>query len=107
MAAPLGGFGAFAPLAIAERPGAAEVKVGRLYLDLSAATLSFLYTDNSQLTEAGREPEPTLALRLEGRLLYQLNEAMQLSMAGSVFWLPLTEEVTLSDPLASASTATT
>lgn len=100
MAAPLGGFGAFAPLAIAERPGAAEVKVGRLYLDLSAATLSFLYTDNSQLTEAGREPEPTLALRLEGQLLYQLNEAMQLSMAGSVFWLPLTEEVTLSDPLA-------
>lgn len=101
IAAPLGASANFSPFAFSERSEDVEIKLGRLYLDLGTLGLTFLYRDNSRLTEVGQQPEPTLAMRLEGRLIYQLNDVMQLSMAGSVFWLPLKDEVTLSDPLAS------
>ena len=100
LSAPLGASAGFAPLVQAPRPDGLELKIGRFYLDLASAGLTFLYTDNSLLSQTGRKPEPTLSLRLQGSVIYQLNEAMQLSMAGSIFAEPLQKRITFSDPQA-------
>lgn len=100
VAAPLGASATFSPFQISERPEAAEVKFGNFYLDIITLGGTFLWTDNSLLSEVGQQAEPTAVVRLQAALIYQINEAMQLTAAGTAVWLPFKHEVTFSDPTA-------
>ena len=100
VAAPLGASAGFSPFAFGTRPEEAELKFGNFYLDIISLGGSFLWTDNSLLSETGQQAEPTAVVRLQSALIYQINPAMQLTAAGTAVWLPLTGEVSFSDPVA-------
>jgi hypothetical protein len=100
MSAPLGAFAGFSPFRVEGKPQEAEVKFGSFFLDILTLGATVLYSDNSNLTEADKEPEPTALVRLEAALIYQINEAMQLTAAGAMVWLPFRSEVSFSDPQA-------
>lgn len=95
---PLGASAGFSPFRIESRPDAAEFKFGNFYLDIISLGGSILYSDNSQLTEADQERDATASVRLEAAAMYQINDAMQLTVGGAVNWLPFKSEVTLSNP---------
>jgi hypothetical protein len=100
VSAPLGASAGFSPFRIEGQPDQAELKFGNFYLDILTLSGSLLYSDNSLLTEADLEPEPTSVVRLEAALIYQINPAMQLTAAGAMVWLPFKSEVGFSDPQA-------
>ena len=96
--APLGASAGFSPFRLEGRPEAAEIKFGRFYLDIISLGGSIQYSDNSLLTEADQERDATAAVQLQAAVMYQINEAMQLTAAGTAVWLPFKSEVTFANP---------
>lgn len=78
----------------------AELKLGRLYLDLFTLSGSVLYSDNVNQTEINRRAEAIGIVRLQGALVFQISETMRLAAGGTVAWLPFENEIGFADPLA-------
>jgi len=84
----------------APKPEDAEFKLGNFYLDLFSLSGSVLWSDNINLREVGKESEEIAVVRMRGALMYQVNEAMRLSAAGTAVWLPFEQELGFTDPIA-------
>jgi hypothetical protein len=82
------------------KPEDAELKLGRLYLDLFTLSGSVLYSDNVAQNEVERDAEAIGIVRLQGRMILQVTETMRFGAGGTVAWLPFENEIGFSDPLA-------
>lgn len=83
-----------------DKPEDAELKLGRLYLDLFTLSGSVLYSDNVARQEVDRDAEAIGIVRLQGRVIAQITETMRFGAAGTVAWLPFENKVGFADPLA-------
>jgi len=100
ISAPLGQTTGFSVFAFAPKPEDAEFKLGNFYLDIFSLSGSVLWSDNINLREVGKESEEIAVVRLRAGVMYQINEAMRLSAAGTAVWLPFEQELGFTDPLA-------
>jgi len=100
ISAPLGPMTGFSVFGFAPKPEDAEFKLGNFYLDLFSLSGSVLWSDNINLREVGKESEEIAVVRMRGALMYQVNEAMRLSAAGTAVWLPFEQELGFTDPIA-------
>lgn len=66
----------------------AEVKLGRLYLDLRSISASYLYSDNIYLLSANRRAGDLSVVRVSGFATYDFKEGLQFSSAGTLLFLP-------------------
>ena len=82
------------------KPEDAELKLGRLYLDLFTLSGSVLYSDNVAQREVDRDAEAISIVRLQGRMILQLTETLRFAAGGTVAWLPFENEIGFADPLA-------
>lgn len=99
VAAPLGPAARFSPFGFAGKPENAQVKLGNFFLNLNSLSGTVLWTDNLALAEVNQKADTIAVVRIEAEVLYQINDAMRLSAAGTAVWLPLKGEVGFSDPL--------
>ncbi|MBL6764309.1 MAG: hypothetical protein ISQ14_05085 [Verrucomicrobiae bacterium] len=81
-------------------PEDAEIKLGRLYLDLFTLSGSVLYSDNVDRAEVNPRGGAVSVVRLQGRMILQITETMRLAAGGTVAWLPLENEIGFADPIA-------
>jgi hypothetical protein len=100
ISAPLGPTTGLSIFGFAPKPEDAEFKLGNFYLDVFSLGGSVLWSDNINLREVGKESEEIAVVRLRGAVMYQLNEAMRLSAAGTAVWLPFEQELGFTDPMA-------
>lgn len=100
VSAPLGETTGLSLFTFAGKPEDAEFKLGNLYLDIFSLSGAVLWSDNINLVEVGKESEEIAVVRLRAALVYQINEAMRLSAAGTAVWLPFKSEVGFTDPIA-------
>lgn len=100
ISAPLGPATGFSIFGFAGKPDDAELKLGNFYLDVFSLSGSVLWSDNINIVEVGKESEEIAAVRLRAALMYQINEVMRLTAAGTAVWLPFKGEVGFTDPLA-------
>jgi len=70
-------------------PQDADLKIGPLYLFFDSLTASLLYTDNYNLTDHNRKGETLAIISLNMTLVAQLTEDLQLSVTGSLVYLPI------------------
>ncbi len=103
VSAPLGPTSRLPLFGFAGQPDHAQVKLGNFYLDFFSLSASALFSDNINLVQVGRKSDEIAVVRLQGALMYQVNEAMRLSAAGTLIWLPLKNELGFTDPLADYS----
>ena len=103
VAAPLGPTSGLPLFGFASKPDNAEIKLGNFYLDIFSLSSSVLWSDNINLVEVGKESEEIAVVRLQAALIYQVNEAMNLSAAGTLIWLPFKPDIGFTDPLADYS----
>lgn len=75
------------------RPEDAELKIGRFYLDIRQASASFLFSDNVNATETGRKNGYIGIARLDAAMLFQINDGLQIALAGSVVYLPFQNKI--------------
>jgi len=78
----------------------AELKLGRLYLDLFTLSGSVLYSDNVNRSYNRRDGAAIGIVRLQGALIFQISETMRLAAGGTLAWLPFKNEIGFRDPLA-------
>ncbi len=71
----------------------AEVKFGRLYLDFTRWTTSWLWSDNVNQTQFDRERDQTASMALASDLYFEVGENSYLWTSGSLVWLPLEGKV--------------
>jgi hypothetical protein len=83
----------------------AELKLGRLYLDLFTLSGSILYSDNVDQSENNRDGEAIAIVRLQGAMVFQITETMRLAAGGTMAWLPFRGEFGFADPLADFTTS--
>ena len=88
VAAPLGPTSGLPLFGFAGKPENAEIKLGNFYLGIFSLSASVLWSDNINLAEVGKQSEEIAVVRLQAGIIYQLNEAMRLSAAGTLVWLP-------------------
>ena len=100
VAAPLGPTAGLPLFGFASRPEDAQFKLGNFYLQVISLSASALVSDNINLVQVGRKTDEIAIVRLQTGVIYQINEAMRLSAAGTAIWLPLKGEVGFRDPLA-------
>jgi len=103
VAAPLGPTSGLPLFGFAGKPEDAEIKLGNFYLDIFSLSGSVLWSDNINLVEVGKESEEIAVVRLQAAVMYQVNEAMRLSAAGTLVWLPFKPDIGFTDPLADYS----
>ena len=103
VAAPLGPTAGLPLFGFAGKPEDAEFKLGNFYLDVFSLSASALVSDNINLVEVGRKTDVIAVVRLQAGVIFQINEAMRLSAAGTAVWLPLKDEIGFTDPLADYS----
>ncbi|NBV21037.1 MAG: hypothetical protein EBS05_03450 [Proteobacteria bacterium] len=103
VAAPLGPTAGLPLFGFASRPEEAQFKLGNFYLQVFSLSTSALVSDNINLVQVGRKTDEIAIVRLQTGVIYQVNEAMRLSAAGTAIWLPLKGEVGFRDPLADYS----
>ena len=103
VAAPLGPTSGLPLFGFAGKPEDAEIKLGNFYLDIFSLSGSVLWSDNINLVEVGKQSEEIAVVRLQAALMYQVNEAMRLSAAGTLIWLPFKPDIGFTDPLADYS----
>ncbi len=70
------------------QPENAELKIGRFYVDIRELSSSFLFSDNVNATETGRKNGYIGIVRLDLALLFQVNDGLQLAVAGALVYLP-------------------
>ena len=100
ISAPLGPTTGFSVFGFAGKPEDAELKLGNFYLDIFSLSGSVLWSDNINLVEVGKQSEEIAVVRLRAAMMYQINDAMRLTAAGTAVWLPFKSEVGFTDPLA-------
>ena len=103
VAAPLGPTSGLPLFGFAGKPENAEIKLGNFYLGIFSLSASVLWSDNINLAEVGKQSEEIAVVRLQAGIIYQLNEAMRLSAAGTLVWLPFKPDIGFTDPLADYS----
>ena len=103
VSAPLGPTSGLPLFGFAGKPEHAQIKLGNFYLDIFSLGGSVLWSDNINLVEVGKESEEIAVVRLQAALMFQVNEAMRLSAAGTLIWLPFKPDIGFSDPLADYS----
>ena len=103
VAAPLGPTSGISLFGFQGKPADAELKLGNFYLDIFSLSGSVLWSDNINLVETGKESEEIAVVRLQATAMYQVNEAMRLSAAGTAVWLPFKPDIGFTDPLADYS----
>ncbi|MGB0578603.1 MAG: hypothetical protein ACPGVU_02775 [Limisphaerales bacterium] len=105
MSAPLGPQVSLPLFGRAGKPEDAELKLGRLYLDLFTLSGSVLYSDNVEQSRDNRDGEAIGIVRLQGALIFQITETMRLAAGGTVAWLPFENQIGFADPLADFTTS--
>ncbi len=93
----------FSLLTWEDKPEDAELKIGRLYLDLLAISGTVLYSDNVFQVEKGTDGEAFAIMTLRGAIIFQFSETMRLAAGGAFGWLPFTNEIGFQDPVAAYS----
>lgn len=67
----------------------AEIRVGRLYYDVTSLSTSWLYSDNVDLTESNRRSGVIGIFTLKGVAMIQLMENLRISVKAGLVFLPL------------------
>lgn len=70
-------------------PKDAHLKLGPLYFRFTSVSASILHSDNVDLQETNREGGWLAITQLEGVIIAQLTEGLQLAVAGTLVYLPL------------------
>jgi hypothetical protein len=81
------------------RPEEAELKLGRFYLDIRSVSASVLWSDNVNQVETPRKSGTISVVRMELAAIWQVNDALQLAIAGNIIYLPFKNAIGFADPL--------
>lgn len=76
-------------------PSEANLKAGPLYLKLRSLTAAALFSDNVNASSRDRRAGVISIVQLNGTILAQLSEHLQLALSGSLVYLPLRGKVGL------------
>lgn len=80
------------PLRRGFEPEQAQLKLGPIFIRFASASTTFLGSDNINLTQTNRESGVIAIAQLNMIILGQLTENLQLTIAGSLVYLPLTNQ---------------
>ena len=80
------------PLRRGFEPEQAQLKLGPIFIRFASASATFLASDNINLTQTNRESGVIGIAQLNMIILGQLTENLQLTIAGSLVYLPLSNQ---------------
>src|SRR5205814_1878230 len=84
----------------AVRPDECEIKLGNFYIDLQAVTAAAIVSDNVDRSEVNTRTDSLVSIRADIAALLILGNSLQLSIQGTILYLPFKNQagVSLTDP---------